>query len=438
MISKTNAINFLYTYIIIITISVLSYLMYLLQIQGTNEYMGMQYISILTLENISIFLFLSFLVTILLPKDNIKPSSIFIGIYLIFVVMWNISLFGVAGKLDYIETMFKIYILIFPVIFLYIIKYFIYNDFLSKILFPYINTKKFNIIALILILITAGILGYAVMGGGSFDFNSSYVRRMAGRENFGTGTLYSYLFAISLNGIAPVLAFIGLYRRNIYLVVISLFFSIFSFWLIGTKAPMLYVVLMGILGYLVSVNKEKNILSFFLLALLFINILSLLEYFIFDFSIIADLFTRRAIAVVTQNQSYFIDFFFQHNSISDFLFGTYQDKPITFIIGELYYDSQTANINTNAFLYALLKSGIYGYIVSIVIISLFFLLLDVFYEKYKIKEILAIAIMYSLLLCEQAYTTAFISSGIGLVFLLFILFRDKNNVHLHKEPYDDK
>ena len=158
-----------------------------------------------------------------------------------------------------------------------------------------------------------------------------------------------------------------------------------------------------------------------------------MEYLIFDFSIIADLFTRRAIAVVTQNQSYFMDFFFQHNSISDFLFGTYQDKPITFIIGELYYDSQTANINTNAFLYALLKSGIYGYIVSIVIISLFFLLLDVFYEKYKIKEVLAIAIIYSLLLCEQAYTTAFISSGIALIFTLFVFFRGTNNINIGKE-----
>ena len=433
MISRINAINFLYTYIMVITISILSYLMYLFQIQGTNEYMGMQYINILRLENISIFIFLSFLVTILLPKDNIKPSSIFIGIYLIFVIMWNISLFSVAGKLDYIETIFKIYILIFPVIFLYIIKYFIYNDFLYKILFPYINAKKFNIIALILILVTAGILGYFVMGGGSFDFNSSYVRRMAGRENFGTGTLYSYLFAMSLNGIAPILAFIGLYRRNIYLVVISLFFSIFAFWLIGTKAPMFYVVLMGILGYLVSINREKNILSFFLLALLFINILSLLEYLIFDFSIIADIFTRRAIAVVTQNQSYFIDFFFQHNSISDFLFGTHQDKPITFVIGELYYDSQTANINTNTFLYTLLQKGFYGYLISIVVISLFFLLLDVFYEKYKIKEILAIAIMYSLLLCEQAYTTAFISSGIALIFILLVLFRRTNHINIGKE-----
>ena len=263
--------------------------------------------------------------------------------------MWNISLFCVAGKLDYIETIFKIYVLLFPIIFLYIIKYFIYNDFLYKILFPYIKTNKFNIILLILILVIAGILGYIVMGGGSFDFHSSYVRRMAGRGNFGTGTLYSYLFAMSLNGIAPVLAFIGLYRKTISLVIISFLFSIFAFWLIGTKAPIFYVLLMSALGYLVSINKEKHILSFFLLALLFINILSLLEYLIFDFSVVADIFVRRAIAVVTQNQSYFIDFFFQNSSISDFLFGTYHDKPITFIIGELYYDSQTANINTNVY-----------------------------------------------------------------------------------------
>jgi len=433
MISKTNFIHFLYTYFIVIIISIFTYLIYTLQIQPTNEYMYMQPINILQFENISIFIILSFLVSLLLPKDNIKPSSIFIGVYLLFVIMWNISLFSVAGKLTYIESLFKIYILLFPIIFLYIIKYFIYNDFLYKILFPYIKTNKFNIILLISILVIAGLLGYFIMGGGSFDFHSSYVRRMAGRENFGTGTLYSYLFAMSLNGIAPILAFIGVYRKTLSLVFISIFFSIFAFWLIGTKAPIFYVLLMGFLGFLVSVKKEKHILTFFLLTLLLITIFSLLEYLIFDFSIIADLFVRRAIAVVTQNQSYFIDFFFQNSSIADFVFGTTQNKPITFLIGEIYYNNPNTNANTNAFLYALLQKGIFGYMVSIITVSIFFLILDVFYEKYKLKEILAISILYALLLCEQAYTTAFVSSGIALVFIIFTLFRNTNHTYSNKE-----
>jgi hypothetical protein len=190
---------------------------------------------------------------------------------------------------------------------------------------------------------------------------------------------------------------------------------------------------MSILGYLVSINKEKYVLSFFLLALLFINIFALLEYLIFDFSIVADLFVRRAIAVVTQNQSYFIDFFFHNSSLSDFLFGATQNKPITFIIGENYYNNPNTNVNTNAFLYALLQKGIFGYMVSIIAISAFFLILDVFYEKYKLKEILAISILYALLLCEQAYTTAFVSSGIALLFIVFTLFRDTNQIYSNKE-----
>jgi len=435
MISKTTLTHFLYTYIIVLMLSLLPLIMYILQIQGTNEYMGMQPINPMNIEYISIFMFLSFLVTLLIPKEHIKPSSIFIGIYLIFVVMWNISLYGVAGKLDYLETLFKIYILIFPVIFLYVIKYLIYHDFLSKIIFPFIHAKKFDIFTLIIILITAAILGYMVMGGGSFDFNNSYVRRMAGRENFGTSTIYSYLFAISLNGIAPVLAFIGSYRKNIFLIAISVFFSVFAFWLIGTKAPMLYVTLMGFLGYLISKEKEKYILPFFLVTLLVLNLFSFVEYQIFNFSHIADLFTRRAIAVVTQNQSYFIDYFLQQNSISDLLFGSNNGTPITFVMGELYYNNPNTNVNTNAFLYALLQKGIYGYFISIVFISFFFLILDVFYEKYHMKEIMAVAIIYSLLLCEQAYTTAFVSSGIALIFILFVLFRRTNSTMYNRDLY---
>ena len=137
-------------------------------------------------------------------------------------------------------------------------------------------------------------------------------------------------------------------------------------------------------------------------------------------------------AVVTQNQSYFIDLFFHNSSFMNYLFGTHHEKPITFIVGEIYYNSQTANINTNAFFYALLENGIFGYALSLFAISSFFMLLDVFYEKYKIREFLAIATIYSLLLSEQAYTTAFISSGVGFVFFVFILFRYKQK-HYSKE-----
>lgn len=427
MLAKKSLKHFLVVYALITTGTLLAYLLYVLQIQITNDYLGMKPIDFFNVQHISIFLFLSLIVTLLIPK-RVKPSGIFVGIYLIFVVAWNTTLYDVAGKLDFAESLIKIYILLFPVISLYIFEYLLYTDFFSRLKFPYIPSTGATYVILIVLLILAALLAYKLIGGGSFDLSTSYERRMAARVHLGSGTVYAYLFAMSLNGIAPVLAFVGVYRNKPTLLLISLAFAIFAYWLIGTKAPIFYVLLMGFFGYLVTRQKEDKIILFLLSTLLFLIVLSLIEYAIFHFSVIADLFVRRAIVLPVQNQSYFIDYMFRHFTLPDYLYGVRQSKPITYIIGGVYYDNPNANINTNAFLYALLQKGIAGYLFAVTFVSMFFLILDVLYFRYKLKEVMAIAILYALLLCEQAYTTAFVTSGIALVFVLFAFFRPKRIV----------
>ena len=54
-----------------------------------------------------------------------------------------------------------------------------------------------------------------------------------------------------------------------------------------------------------------------------------------------------------------------------------------------------------------------------------YLFLDLLYEKYDIKEVLAVACLYSLLIVEQSYITALTSSGIFIIILFISIFKKK-------------
>jgi hypothetical protein len=144
--------------------------------------------------------------------------------------------------------------------------------------------------------------------------------------------------------------------------------------------------------------------------------------------VIADIIIRRAFIVVAQNQTYFIDFIINNFTFENWLFGYEIDKPITFLIGEIYHNNINTNANTNAFLYEFVSKGILGYLFMILFLSFFFSLLNFLYLKYQLKEVIGISIIYSLLLTEQAYTTAFVTSGIGVLTLLILLTYKKNKI----------
>ena len=73
------------------------------------------------------------------------------------------------------------------------------------------------------------------------------------------------------------------------------------------------------------------------------------------------------------------------------------------------------------FLYEFLSRGLLGYFSMIVFLSFFFSLVNFLYLRYQLKEVIGISIIYSLLLTEQAYSTAFVTSGIGLLTILILL-----------------
>lgn len=407
-----------FSFILMLFIIIISLLLYFNQIQVSNEYMGLKKF---ILETIYFLILFNSLIVLFIVLHSIKydyPSSILIYIFILFVLIWNIVFYKSTNMISYETYLLLLFLIVTPLISLIILnkpfnylisRYFIRINVLKSIKLEYI-------LSLILI-ITLIIISQKMPI--SFNFDESYIRRMKGREVI-TG-INAYFFAMSMNGIAPFLAFFAILNKKYRYFLFSLVFVILCFGFIGTKAPVAYVLFLGFFGFLFNKYKRVNIFNIFLIIISFVFLLSLIEYFINSFSIIADIVIRRAFVVVAQNQTYFIDFIINNFTLNNWLFGYELDKPITFLIGELYYNNLNTNANTNAFLYEFISNGILGYLLMIFFLSFFFSLLNFLYSKYQIKEVIGVAIIYSLLLTEQSYTTAFVSSGIGLLIILILL-----------------
>jgi hypothetical protein len=102
-------------------------------------------------------------------------------------------------------------------------------------------------------------------------------------------------------------------------------------------------------------------------------------------------------------------------------------KP-TFYIGEFYFGDADTNANTNAFLYAFSLNGIFGYIFAVLFIIVALTVFDALYRSSKNPAYLYLGFIYGLLLVEQGFSTAMVSSGVGLLFLLVLLEKQEISV----------
>ena len=148
-----------------------------------------------------------------------------------------------------------------------------------------------------------------------------------------------------------------------------------------------------------------------------------MEWGIYQHSFVSDFIFRRLFAVQAQVQGYYIDFIMGSGTISwNFLTGsTGKGFNPAFYIGEYYFGNPDTNANTNAFLYAFSLNGILGYLFAAFFVMVALTVFDALYRASKNPAYLFLGFIYGLLLVEQAYSTAIVSSGVGLLFILIFL-----------------
>ncbi|MGB3837196.1 hypothetical protein [Castellaniella sp.] len=413
-------------YLLISSAGGLLFFLYVSFIQPNNSYMGMVPLS-LDAPWVFLWTLWNAITAMLMPHRLRKPSDCFPMIYSLFVLMTGAVTWGASGVLS-IED--GVILLTFLVASIVVYKLFVVGcGYFIKTCFPipYLaNISSYAVPAFVLLMIgvMAGIASGQV---GSFGIQDSYARRILGRENFPVGAPVSYIFTMVLNGVAPFIAFFGASKKRYWLLLPAFAFSIYAYWLIGTKAPVLSVALLAYVGYYFRTSSRSRIPMGVLLCIFLLFLVASAEYVITGYSYIADYFVRRAFAVTGQLQGVYANYILHSMDFAEWMIGSssLKGQAVSLFIGQLYFRNEYTNANTNMLLYTLVQQGVIGWAVALLFIAVVFSILDRLYIVRNAREAMGVGFLYALLLAEQSYSTAFVSSGVGVILVLIIFFRLK-------------
>ena len=373
--------------------------------------------------NLNLFYSLFFIIALFLfffKCDQNSPQYILIGILLSYSYIWFFVFFSVGGYSD--SKLFFLGGLLFllPVILLFLSEKYLKINYNLRIFKN--GLIKFRVELVIMLILLFVSIAMTIKSELAFSLLESdvYKRRFLAREKI-TGLL-AYFIDMSSNSLAPILAFLAVYNKNYKYLFFAFAFALLAFGFIGAKAPFAYVFLMSCVGYYIS-KRSKNIVYLLVLVMTTLIFFALLEFLLSDFHWITYIFVRRVNLIQPLIQMNYLDFIFtQAQSNYSFLTGNQDTTRTTYLIGEIYFKDPSMNANVISFLSEFGQRGILGYFFNIFFLVFFFSLLQHLDKVYKHKVWTAIATIYSLLLLEQSYTTAFVSSGIGLTTILLLLF----------------
>ena len=202
--------------------------------------------------------------------------------------------------------------------------------------------------------------------------------------------------------------------------------SAFFYWLVGVKAQALYAVVAALLGWAVRSGRADKMPVYLLQGIAILGVSVLVEWALFDgYSLVAYHLLRSVYCAPAFIQTRFLQFLMDDKPFawSWLLGGASPDLFVTYFIGEYYFGNVNSNVNTDAFLYALSASGLLGYLTAVLAVSLILALYDRLFNTSGNPVYLFLGFLFAVLLLEQAYSVALISSGVGLLTVLTAMQR---------------
>ncbi len=389
---------------------------YGLQLAETNEYMGYRTFSVDWSYLCSSFV--AVLATgMFMPTRIRRPSDFFSLLYGVFTLLPYATLFPIRSPL-----VFQDFALSFATLAVPLITIRIATMSIPPLRLPWLISQRPLIWLFVSLCVTGVVLALLnPPASAGFDLTTSYERRIEGRSIFSFGTPSAYLNSAIVNGFAPFLAFVAGSHRKVVLIAFSLFCGLAYFFLLGLKAPLLFITLAVLIGYAASVNRIHLAAKMIYTLVLAVLALFLVEYIIFDFSLIGDYLVRRAFSVPPYLVSAYFDFMTSSAIPSwSLLGGVHATGSIAFVVGEAFLGVPGLNANTNAFIFQLAAGGAPMYALTILFVGFIFVLLDATYACRRNPALLFLGFSYAILLTEQAATTALVSSGIGFLIMLVI------------------
>ncbi|MEE1867169.1 hypothetical protein [Pseudomonas auratipiscis] len=402
-------------------------LAYNLKLAAANEYLGYQ-VFVFDLSYVLVVFVAVILLGVFMPVGIRVPSDFFTFLYGLFVIFPYTILHLIRGPVTPLEFIRCFLILAVP---FFVVR--VSASILPKVRFPGFFSYNFVLLLLIPLSITGVFLALAnPPGSAGFDLGTSYVRRLEGREIFSVGTPLAYLNSAIVNGFAPFFAFVAGWQRRYGLLFFALLCWLSFFYLLGVKAPLLFIGVAFIIGTRASVGRLYSLVNIIYICIFLAFFVFLVEYLFFDYSYVADYFIRRAMSV----PAWLISAYFEFMSSTDStlwspLTGIASNEPVTMVVGQEFLGLPGLNANTNAFVYQLASGGFLMYVLTVALVAFVFAMLDSVYSSNRNPALIYIGFSYAILLTEQAATTALVSSGLGVLIMLLIFSRNSGS------PNDD-
>lgn len=349
-----------------------------------------------------------------------RPSDFFRLFYGTIVVNSFLVLHPISGPLSVTEVFAGITILLLPLLVI---------DMLNAIV-PAIRFRgvigsawiEWLLLSLLMVVVIAAALRPPASAG--FGLDVSYDRRLEGRDLYGAGSWLAYGLSMAMNGVAPYLGFRAGMRSRVLLFVMALAAGCFFYWLLGFKAPFVFVLTAALMGHFVRKGHIASVGRYFLAAVVGLGVLVLAEWLLFgNYSVIADYFFRRMFAVQAEIQGYYLKFLLSEKAVYwSWLYGSFdREFSASYYIGEYFMGSDESNANTNAFFYQFAAKGVIGYIYALVLVPLILVIFDRLYRSSRNPSYIFLGFLYGLLVVEQSYTAAILSSGVGVLLVLTCL-----------------
>lgn len=379
----------------------------------------------LTFEFLMSFVFSIVFCIFLLARIYKKPSDYFLLLYGLIVIVPYAVLYGIYRE-EGGWIVFDIIMLLIP--FLCIL--FFCRKKLKLTNISLFEEKNFLNFFLLLSMVVGLFLIFNSPPSASFSLINSYDRRIEARDLYTSGSIIAYASSIVMNGILPLLAFLGAFNKKItYLVIAFLFYALF-YYIYGVKAPLLYMVFACVLGYSM---RNNNGAKFFYQTIPYIFIclvaFAWFEILIFKYSYLEDYLIRRIFYVGSHLIGAYFNFMDGNYFAWDSGLLASTTKGISMYIGEDFLGYEGANANTNTFVYFLAQYGAVGYVFSIMLVVF---ILSIFNSlEIKNKAVVFISVLYSILILEQSATTALISSGIFLIGMAYLFSRQKDKKNIY-------
>jgi len=371
-----------------------------------------------------IFAVTMFIILLVFPSRIERPSDMFLFFYLLISVLWGTVFWGGTGLIDAGEQPLFFAVTIMPVFFVLGVRALLARHVNGLIVPVVLASSAWLPYVLAFLLIISGLAAAGTIGGGSFDWQEMYVRRLASRGAYDGHMLAGYATNMGTNGILPILGFVAGYRRSPLLLGMAAIFVMMMFFLLGLKSPAINFVALAGLGFCFRYpGLRRNLVPITLATILVVYAGALLAFLRSGDTFLADYLVRRISMVQPQVQSYYFDYWMNRDSAAALIAAANQSfSDTTFEIGYLYLHNPLTNANTNGFIYALARGGFASYVISMLGVALILAAIDALAEKTRGFELFAVAALFSILVSEQAWTTVLMTSGIALCLALVMLF----------------